>query len=108
MVRRQLTGTLCPNPVVSDGLRLDERLGNRFALVSSIPPDTAQRAHLAHRGAALHITDAGSVLGEWLRRGHATAAIVRPDRTVMRAGRDIAKLCVAIPSFTVDGSESSA
>jgi 3-(3-hydroxy-phenyl)propionate hydroxylase len=29
----------------------------------------------------------------WLRRGRATAAIVRPDRTVMRTGRDVAALC---------------
>ncbi len=29
----------------------------------------------------------------WLRRGHATAAVVRPDRTVMRAGRHVDELC---------------
>jgi len=34
-----------------------------------------------------------------LRRGHATAAIIRPDRTVMGAGRDLWKLCAAMPGF---------
>ena len=99
-VRRQLAGTLCPNPVLSTGQRLDEKLGRGFALISAVPPDAAQRACLEQRGAALHIAEAGSALGDWLRRGHATAAIVRPDRTVMRAGRHLEALCDAVPAFT--------
>ena len=89
-VRRQLAGTLCPNPVLSDGAAT--RRGARqtgFALISAVPPDAAQRARLEQRGVALHIAEAGSDSATWLRRGHATAAIIRPDRTVMRAGRHV-------------------
>ena len=32
-----LAGTLCPNPVLQDGLRFDEVVGNRFALITSSP-----------------------------------------------------------------------
>ncbi|HEY1441644.1 MAG TPA: bifunctional 3-(3-hydroxy-phenyl)propionate/3-hydroxycinnamic acid hydroxylase, partial [Mycobacterium sp.] len=39
----QLPGTLCPNPVLNEGFRLDEVVGNRFALISSSPLTDAQR-----------------------------------------------------------------
>jgi len=84
---RQLAGTLCPNPRLPDGQRLDDVLGNGFALVAtSRPPDPPS-------GVAVVIAQPGSELEDWLHRGRATAAIVRPDRTVMRAGRDAAALC---------------
>jgi 3-(3-hydroxy-phenyl)propionate hydroxylase len=35
----------------------------------------------------------GGPLERWLRAGHATAALVRPDRTVARAECDVATLC---------------
>ena len=43
---------------------------------------------------------AGSELDRWLRGGRATAAIVRPDRAVMQAGRNIQALCDAMPTLT--------
>jgi 3-(3-hydroxy-phenyl)propionate hydroxylase len=100
---RQLAGTLCPNPVLSDGMRLDERFGTGFAVVSTDVPDAANRARLAELGATLHIADAGSDLAAWLRRGRSTAAIVRPDRTVMRAGTRVDEICNAVPTFTLSG-----
>jgi hypothetical protein len=45
----------------------------------------------------------GSVLETWLRRGRTTAAIVRPDRTVMRAGHDVAALCAWTATVLHDG-----
>ena len=36
--RRQLAGTLCPNPVLADGRRLDSVLGDGFALITAVPP----------------------------------------------------------------------
>ena len=39
----------------------------------------------------------GSELEGWLRKGRATAAIVRPDRAVMQAGRNIQAICDAMP-----------
>ena len=84
---RQLAGTLCPNPRLPDGQRLDDVLGSGFALI------TTSRHPNPPRGVAVVVAPRGSELGNWLHRGRATAAIVRPDRTVMRAGRDTAALC---------------
>jgi 3-(3-hydroxy-phenyl)propionate hydroxylase len=103
---RHLAGTLCPNPKRADGRRLDEVLGNRFALITTRPPGDKQRRQLDERGAVLHVTAPNSELAEWLRRGHVSDAIVRPDRTVMAAGRNQTKLCDAMPKFTMGGEPS--
>ena len=71
----------------------------RLRASSPRPPGDAQRALLDTRGAAVHIAEPGSELADWLRRGRARAAIVRPDRTVMCASRDLRYLCEAVPSF---------
>jgi 3-(3-hydroxy-phenyl)propionate hydroxylase len=97
---RQLGGTLCPNPVLTDGARLDTVFGNRFALVTTTRPPAFQCTLLEQRGAVVHIAAPGSELGRWLRRGNATAAIIRPDRTVMCAGRNLWRVCAAIPRFS--------
>jgi 3-(3-hydroxy-phenyl)propionate hydroxylase len=94
-----LAGTLCPNPVLHDGLRLDDVVGNRFALITSSPLTDAQRNELATRGAAVVLAAPGSELNRWLRKGRASAAIVRPDRAVMQAGRSVEALCRAVPAF---------
>jgi 3-(3-hydroxy-phenyl)propionate hydroxylase len=96
---RQLAGTLCPNPVLADGRRLDVAFGNGFALVTTIRPLAFQSVLLEEHGALVHIAKPGSELARWLRRGNATAAIVRPDRTVMCAGRNLTKLCEIMPAF---------
>jgi 3-(3-hydroxy-phenyl)propionate hydroxylase len=99
-----LAGTLCPNPVTAEGIRLDAVLGNSFAMVSTTRPLAPQCALLEERGAVVHVAEPGGELARWLRRGRATAAIVRPDRTVMCAGRDLSALCAAMPrSFAQDG-----
>jgi 3-(3-hydroxy-phenyl)propionate hydroxylase len=95
----QLAGTLCPNPVLSDGSRFDEVVGNRFALVTWSPLSDAQRNELSSRGAAVVLADPGSELNRWLRNGRARAAIIRPDRAVMQAGRSVEALCRAMPAF---------
>jgi 3-(3-hydroxy-phenyl)propionate hydroxylase len=95
----QLAGTLCPNPVVADGKRLDTVLGNGFALVTTVRPHAFQCLLLEERGAVLQIAEPGGELARWLRRGHATTAIIRPDRTVMCAGRNLSALCAAMPRF---------
>ena len=95
---RQLAGSLIPNPVV-DGRRLDSALGNGFAVITSSAPSPHERAVIEGRGAALHVATPGSELAHWLHRGRATAVVVRPDRTVMRAGRNLRPLCDALPHF---------
>jgi 3-(3-hydroxy-phenyl)propionate hydroxylase len=97
--RRQLAGTLCPNPVLENGKRLDTALGSGFALITTVRPYAFQHALIEQHGAVVHLAKPGSELARWLRRGRATAAIVRPDRTVMCAGRNLWKLCAALPRF---------
>jgi len=59
------------------------------------PPAVAPR-----RVAAVVLAAPGSELDGWLRKGRTRAAIVRPDRAVMQAGRNIQAICDAMPTFT--------
>lgn len=54
---------------------------------------------LAGRGIEVLEVQPGSPLSQWLADGKASAALVRPDFTVLRAGRDVAELCEAAPKF---------
>jgi 3-(3-hydroxy-phenyl)propionate hydroxylase len=94
----ELAGSLCPNPLLSNGKHLDAELGAGFALITTAPIAPADRDLLEGRGARVHIAEARGELAEWLHRGHATAAVVRPDRTVMRAGANT-WLCKSVPAF---------
>lgn len=96
---RHQTGTLCPNPVLADGRRLDTVLGDGFALVTTATPTDAQRAVLDMRGGVVHIATPESELASWLARARVTAAIIRPDRTVMYAARDLGRICELFPAF---------
>jgi 3-(3-hydroxy-phenyl)propionate hydroxylase len=95
----QLAGTLCPNALVANGIRLDTVLGDGFSMVTTARPPAFQCGLLDERGATLHIAEPGSELAVWLRRGRVTAAIIRPDHTVMCASRDLSALCAAMPAF---------
>jgi 3-(3-hydroxy-phenyl)propionate hydroxylase len=100
-LRRSLNGRLCPNAVVADDIRYDDVTGGGFVLVTSAPLSSQQQTLLAGRGTEVLEVAPGSPLYAWLRDGKATAALVRPDFTVVRAGRDIAGLCEAAPQFLV-------
>jgi 3-(3-hydroxy-phenyl)propionate hydroxylase len=95
----ELAGTLCPNPIVSDGQRLDTLLGNGFGLITAEPMDPSRVEELRRRGATVITAAPGTALAKWLRGGRTLAAIVRPDRTVMQTGRRLLPLCDAIPRF---------
>lgn len=92
---RQLAGMLSPNPLLSNGRRLDDVVGNRFALITRIPLEAATESRLRGRNVEIILAEAGGQLDEWLRQGRATAALLRPDRTVMRAGRDVTLVAAA-------------
>ena len=79
--------------------RLDSELGLGFALVTTVAPTPDERASIERRGAVVHVAAPGSELAQWLRRGRASAALVRPDRTVMQTGDQLAALCDALPTF---------
>ncbi|MGV9799017.1 bifunctional 3-(3-hydroxy-phenyl)propionate/3-hydroxycinnamic acid hydroxylase MhpA [Mycobacterium sp. NPDC003449] len=93
-----LAGTLCPNYLMADGNRVDTRLGDGFAVITTTPPSAPEHAALSRRGAVVVVTDPADELGRWLRAGRAKAAIIRPDRTVMRAGPDAAALYRVVPT----------
>jgi 3-(3-hydroxy-phenyl)propionate hydroxylase len=97
--RRQLAGQLCPNPVLVDGKRLDEVVGTRFALITSASLNPSQRDEITRRGAVIVMAPPGTELALWLQAGRARAAVVRPDRTVLCAGGDVAEVCHALPVF---------
>ncbi len=97
--RRQLAGRLCPNPVLVDGKRLDEIVGGRFAVIMSATPSQSQQNEMTRRGAVVVAAHPGTELALWLQAGRARAAVVRPDRTVLCASRDLAEVCRAVPVF---------
>jgi 3-(3-hydroxy-phenyl)propionate hydroxylase len=94
-----LAGSLCPNPVTGDEVRLDSLLGNGFALITAKPLEPSRSEELRLRGTTVITAQPGTELAHWLRGGRALAAVVRPDRTVMQAGRRLRPLCEAIPRF---------
>lgn len=97
-----LAGTLCPNPVIDDAVRLDARLGNGFALVTLKALEPSLRQEMQLRGATVITAQPGTELAQWLHGGRALAAVVRPDRTVMQAGARLRPLCDAIPRLAAN------
>ncbi|HVL85405.1 MAG TPA: bifunctional 3-(3-hydroxy-phenyl)propionate/3-hydroxycinnamic acid hydroxylase [Pseudonocardia sp.] len=99
--RRDLPGTVCPQPVVRvDGRAalLDDVLGVGWALIAAgaVPPGLAERARRlgartvrlvpdapdARDGPDAAVVDDAGALRAWLRAGRAGAALLRPDRVV--------------------------
>ena len=99
--RRSLAGRLCPNALLPDGRRFDDVATGGFVLVSAQFLSPEQRRQLTERGATMIEVGPGSALHSWLATAHATAAVVRPDHTVARSGRDISALCEAVPRFAI-------
>ncbi|PKV98018.1 bifunctional 3-(3-hydroxy-phenyl)propionate/3-hydroxycinnamic acid hydroxylase MhpA [Nocardia fluminea] len=93
-----LAGSLCPNCVVDGGRRVDQIAAGRFLFLATTPLTREQRTELDRRGAAILAVPTTSELGEWLRRGRATAAIVRPDKTVLATSRSVPSLHTRVPS----------
>ena len=98
-LRRSLHGRLCPNALLANGLRYDDVTRGGFVLVTRVPLSPEQRALLAGRGTEVLEVEPGSALHTWLTDGKAAAALVRPDFTVLRLGRDVGALCDAAPRF---------
>ncbi|MFI1769929.1 bifunctional 3-(3-hydroxy-phenyl)propionate/3-hydroxycinnamic acid hydroxylase [Streptomyces sp. NPDC020800] len=88
-IGRGLTGTFCPQPwVIVDGrrTRLDDVLGDSFALLTAVPPTPHMTAvTTALDAATIHVDDLDDdgTLAAWLARGRADAVLLRPDRVVM-------------------------
>lgn len=101
--RRQLAGSLCPNPTLPEGVRFDEVAARRFTVVTSQPLTPSQRDEMARRGAGVVIAYPGTELARWLQAGRAKSAVVRPDRTVLAATRDTAEAVNLVPVFAPPG-----
>ena len=86
-LRTPLNGRLCPNAPLTNDTRYDDATRGGFVLVTAVSLSSEQRALLADRGTQVIEVAPGSALHTWLADGKATAALVRPDFTVMRAGR---------------------
>ncbi|MEO3756691.1 bifunctional 3-(3-hydroxy-phenyl)propionate/3-hydroxycinnamic acid hydroxylase [Mycobacterium sp. B14F4] len=106
--RRHLAGRLCPNSVLPDGRRFDAVVGGRFAVVTAAPLTPSQHEEATRRGAIVVTTHPGTELAHWLETGRAKAAVVRPDRSVMCAGRDVAELLSRVPVFAPAMTEARA
>lgn len=86
---RMLAGTFCPQPWVRhDGrrVRLDDVLGDSFAVLTAVPPTAQMTAVATALGApTIRVDDLGDdgTLAGWLARGRVDAVLLRPDRVVM-------------------------
>ncbi|QSR28412.1 3-(3-hydroxyphenyl)propionate hydroxylase [Nocardioides aromaticivorans] len=81
---RGLAGTLCPNPVLASGERLDVEAGERWVLVSRTVPAGGDAERLRAHDTVVVDARETPELDRWL--GRHQAALVRPDRTVMTVG----------------------
>ena len=93
---------MCPNAPLTRDLRYDDVTRGGFVVVSAVPLSPDQRDLLAGRGTEVsEVSEVkpGSAFYTWLADGKAVAALVRPDFTVMRVGRDVTALCGAAPRF---------
>ncbi|WP_244896090.1 bifunctional 3-(3-hydroxy-phenyl)propionate/3-hydroxycinnamic acid hydroxylase [Mycobacterium asiaticum] len=87
-----LCGAMCPNPIVAGDRRFDDVAGGGFALITRVSLAADQQELLRTHAVTVVRTRPDDELDEWLRRGRAQAALVRPDRTVLRAARDVSAL----------------
>ena len=97
---------VAPQPVLSDGRRLDAVVGYRFALL--MRPDISltdpQTRHLAARDIVLVADDA---LVAWLNDAGCIAVVVRPDRYILGAARDWDELARLIDQISRPMAASS-
>ena len=86
----RLGGTCCPQPRVTtragQQVRLDDVLGDSFAVLTTVPLSPALRALTDGLGArVVDVQESGDdgTLAAWLRAGRADAVLLRPDRVVL-------------------------
>ena len=96
-------GVVFPQPRLADGRRLDDAVGNRFAVLSVLgsgaPGTRTSQARDRHRDGPLDLAfvdTPGTEVAAWLAAREAVAVIVRPDRYVFAMARDEAELLRAL------------
>ena len=98
----ELLGHVAPQPVLSDGTRLDDRVGYRFAAL--LRPDFLESLsrplveRLKQKDVAI-VADPCPALRQWLDDNRVGGVVVRPDRYVLGAAQnaqDMDKLIAAV------------
>ncbi|MCX7227588.1 MAG: bifunctional 3-(3-hydroxy-phenyl)propionate/3-hydroxycinnamic acid hydroxylase [Burkholderiales bacterium] len=88
-------GVLFPQPRLPDGRRLDEALGNAYAVLGEAAAidaaDAATRERWRAAGAVV-LRDPGEAVAAWWRARGLTAVVLRPDRYLLGAARDAHEL----------------
>ena len=99
-------GSLSPQPTLSDGIRLDDRVGYGWALL--LHPDSDG---LANPTVSAWIDAAGAtvvrdcVLRAWLDSVGAMAALIRPDRYVLGTASTAAELAAIVKTIKQETGE---
>ncbi len=109
--RSDQLGRLITQPTLSDGTRLDDRIGSRFCLlieqdlVRSAPVSLA--TELDERGIAC-VDSSHSEVADWLRATGHKALLARPDRYVFGAADDEAELTALVAALAAKSSARGA
>jgi 3-(3-hydroxy-phenyl)propionate hydroxylase len=97
------TGVVFPQPRLDDGRRLDEALGNGFAVIGAAESIAGVSARTRRRWdaiGAVAFDRPGAALDDWLAGHGARAVMLRPDRYVMglaRTPEDLDRLTALLP-----------
>jgi 3-(3-hydroxy-phenyl)propionate hydroxylase len=98
-----LGGTLFPQPRLADGRRLDEALGDAFAVLGDAAAidavDAATRERWRAAGAVV-LPDPGEAVAAWWRTRGMAAVVLRPDRYLLGAARDAGELAAVSALMT--------
>lgn len=97
------TGVVFPQPRLDDGRRLDEALGNGFAVIGAAESIARVSERTRRRWDAIRavsVDQPGAALSDWLAAHGARAVMLRPDRYVMGLARtpgDLDRLTALVP-----------
>lgn len=102
-----LNGSLVPNARVEANLRFDALVDGRYAVVTVSEPSPADVAAIEQSGGVAVTAQPASELLAWLRSGHTSAALIRPDGIVQQTAKRVSDLRTALPNFDIRTSPPS-
>ncbi|MGF7055768.1 3-(3-hydroxy-phenyl)propionate hydroxylase [Bosea sp. OAE752] len=104
----EAVGRPAPQPRLSNGLLLDDVVGDRFALLvlPGVADDGLARS-CREAGIALIEAEAGDAVETWLTRENIAAALVRPDRYVMAVAADV-PAASTLPNLAIQRHQDNA
>lgn len=109
----QSGGALFPQPILEDGVRLDDKVGDRFLVVARTREqlESLCATWQSFDGIeALTLNTSRAVrnrLASWLDRRDADIVFVRPDRYVMATGRNLREITAAVPTLLPSPNSTS-